>query len=159
MQRARALRYVGLRALARCTIRSARGTCSKNRSSSQASRGPKNRGRSHPPPISMPSSRPAQLAALRPTVVKMLPCGPCCPSRIEIRVSVSLGRGAKAMPTRELRTQITQENILHYETAARFAKLLGQALAGKGESDWSRSFRPRQRRYGQCDDLRNRPPY
>src|SRR5205823_14260249 len=46
MQRARALRYVGLRALARCTIRSARGTCSKNRSSSQASRGPKNRGRS-----------------------------------------------------------------------------------------------------------------
>jgi putative transposase len=46
MQRARALRYVGLRALARCTNRSARSTCSKQGTPSQASRGPKNRGRS-----------------------------------------------------------------------------------------------------------------
>src|SRR6516164_11239429 len=46
MQRARALRYVGLRALARCSTRSARSTCSKQGRPSQANRGPKNRGRS-----------------------------------------------------------------------------------------------------------------
>jgi hypothetical protein len=40
-QRARALRYVGLRALARCTTCSARSTCRKQGTPSQASRGPK----------------------------------------------------------------------------------------------------------------------
>ena len=37
---------MGLRAVARCTNRSARSTCSNPGSSSQANRGPKNRGRS-----------------------------------------------------------------------------------------------------------------
>ena len=46
MQRARTLRCAGLRALARCTTRSARSTCMKHGTPSQANRGPKNPGRS-----------------------------------------------------------------------------------------------------------------
>lgn len=46
MQRARSLRYVGLRALARCLTRSARSTCRKQGQPSQANRGPKKQGRS-----------------------------------------------------------------------------------------------------------------
>ena len=42
-QRARTLRCAGLRALARCTTRSARSTCMKHGTPSQANRGPKNR--------------------------------------------------------------------------------------------------------------------
>jgi putative transposase len=45
-QRAGALRYVGLRALARCTNRSERSTFRKQGTPSQGSRGPKKRGRS-----------------------------------------------------------------------------------------------------------------
>jgi putative transposase len=46
MQRARSLRCVGLRALACCATRSARSTCRKLGTPSQASRGPKKPGRS-----------------------------------------------------------------------------------------------------------------
>ena len=49
MQRARTLRCAGLRALARCTTPSARSTCMKHGTPSQANRGPKNPGRSLPP--------------------------------------------------------------------------------------------------------------
>jgi hypothetical protein len=52
MQRARSLRCVGLRALARCTTRSARSTCRKLGTPSQASRGPKKPGRSIPLAVS-----------------------------------------------------------------------------------------------------------
>ena len=45
-QRAGALRYMGLRAPARCTTRLARGICSKQGAPPQASRGPKKLGRS-----------------------------------------------------------------------------------------------------------------
>jgi hypothetical protein len=58
MQRARTLRCAGLRALARCTTRSARSTCMKHGTPSQANRGPKNPGRSAgPPPQQAPSKR------------------------------------------------------------------------------------------------------
>jgi hypothetical protein len=49
MQRARSLRCVGLRALACCATRSARSTCRKLGTPSQASRGPKKPGRSAGP--------------------------------------------------------------------------------------------------------------
>ena len=45
-QRAGTLRYMGLRAPARCTTRPARGKCSKQWAPSQANRGPKKLGRS-----------------------------------------------------------------------------------------------------------------